>query len=165
LEEFDDFGLDEYFGILLFMKNLDKGEKHGMQDGVFLMDVGINEQPLDKLFLDVIQGRGFNGANLENKLEHHEPIRHDEQHKILRLLIRLEILSVSVNIRRNQGGYLIGRRGNLIQYLGNEISPAMMLRRDLEGQQCNKVFLLNIFEHLYNLLLVLFTRLAHIGLE
>jgi hypothetical protein len=109
LEEFDDFGLDEYFRIFLFMKNLDKGEKHGMQDGVFLMDVGINEQPLDKLFLDIIEGRGLNGANLEYKLEHHELIRHDEQHKILRLLIRLEILSVSVNIRRNQGGYLIGR--------------------------------------------------------
>lgn len=103
MKEFDDFGLDEDFGIMLFMKNLDKGEKHGMQDGVFLMDVGIDEQPLDKLFFDVIQGRGFDRANLEYKLEHHELIGHDEQHKILRLLIRLQILSVSVNIRRNQG--------------------------------------------------------------
>lgn len=165
MEEFYDFGLDENFVILLFMKNLDKCEKHGMQDGVFLMDVRIDKQPLDKLFLDIIQGRGFDGANLEYKLEHHELIRHDEQHKILRLLIRLQILSVSVNIWRNQGGYLIRRRGNLIQYLGNEISPAMMLRRDLEGQQCNKVFLLNVFEHLHNLFLVLFARLAHICLE
>ncbi len=95
------------------------------------MYIGIDQQPLDQLLLHISQRLPLNRAYPQDKFEHHQLVRHDHKHEVLRLLVGLEVLSVSVDVGGNERGDVIGGKDYLVEGLGDKIGAAVMLGGDL----------------------------------